>query len=148
MIADLIMLIIISSIFFLFLSSQHIEKSVTAGTIRAQSVYTQNLLRSILNYQTPNGTVAELVGADYCIGNWNPTINSSVHQAFTQLETKNSYFIFLYGTTQDRVVFNNASCVRTEQVNLATFDMSLPCSPGSATVSLGYWPKTQVVESC
>ena len=147
MVIDLIMLVIISSVFFIFLSSQSAEKSVNSATVRSQSMYTERMLLSMLGYQTPNGTIAELIGADYCIKDSKALINSSVQQAFSNLDTKDSYFIFIYGTSLNRVVYNNVSCVKTEQVNLATFNMSLPCRD-NVIVSFGYWPKTEVVEQC
>jgi hypothetical protein len=145
MVVDLIMLVIISSAFFLFLSSLDVNSSIDAATIRSQGAYTQRLLFSLLNYQTENGTIAELVGAEYCIQDTDSLINSSVHSAMAGLDVRRSNFIFLYGDT--KAVYNNLSCVRTERINLATFDLSLPCQD-NVVLSLGYWPKTQEVEPC
>jgi len=147
MIIDIILLVLISSIFFIFLSSQSTGQSMGIATARSQSTYSQHMLLSILNYQNIGGTVAEFIGVDYCLKNMRSEINSSVHNAFSNLDTKDSYFIFMYGNTSNRVVYNNVSCVKTEGVNLATFNMSLPCQD-NVIVSFGYWPKSQRVEPC
>ena len=149
MVIDLIMLVIISSIFFIFLSSQNAGQSVNAATIRSQSMYSEKTLFSILNYQTPNGTIVELMAADYCInpGTYKNIINSSVQSAFSKLDTKDSNFILMYGSTLSKVVYNNASCVKTESINLATYNMSLPCRD-NVIISFGYWSKTEAVEPC
>lgn len=146
MVIDLIMLVVISSIFFIFLSSQSAGQSVNAATIRSQSVYTERMLLSILNYQTPNGTIAELIGANYCISDVTALINASVQSAFSNLSTKDSYFIFVYYPNK-LAVFNNASCIKTESINLATYNMSLPCRD-NVIISFGYWSKTEAVEPC
>ena len=147
MIIDIILLVLISSIFFIFLSSQSTGQSMGIATARSQSTYSQHMLLSILNYHNGSGTVAELIGADYCFENMRSEINSSVHNAFSSLDIKNSYFIFIYGNSSNRVVYNNVSCVKTESINLATFNMSLPCQD-NIIVSFGYWSKSQKVEIC
>lgn len=148
MVIDLIMLVIISSIFFIFLSSQSAGQSINAATIRSQSIYTERMLLSILNYQTPDGTVAELIGANYCINDVTTLINASVQSAFSKLDAKDSYFILTYENQSGlSAVYNNVSCVKTEHINLATFNMSLPCHD-NIMVTFGYWPKTEQVEPC
>jgi hypothetical protein len=109
------------------------------------------MLLSILNYQTPNGTIAELIGANYCISDVTALINASVQSAFSNLSAKDSYFIFVYNSLVSNpnkgAVYNNAYCVKTESINLATYNMSLPCRD-NVIISFGYWSKTEAVEPC
>jgi hypothetical protein len=145
MVIDLILLVIISSTFFIFLSSISAEKSSDAAAISSQSKYTERLLLSILNYDNGNGTVAEMVGLDACATYLQPQINSTVFDAFSKLDSKDSYFILVYAP--NKAIYNNISCVKTEQVSVSAFDMSLPCG-NNTMITLGVWPKTQKVETC
>jgi hypothetical protein len=153
MIVDLILLVLISSVFFLFLSHQTAEQSVNAGIIRSQSAYVQKLLISTLDYKIENGTyqnatISELIGMSYCPDSsvYKTEINDSVNYIIEKLNKENYYFIFTYGDTVNRAVYNNLSCIKTERINLAIADLQLPC--GNVTVKLGIWPTMMEVESC
>ena len=155
MVIDLIMLVLIATMFFIFLSSQVANKSTDTGVIRSQSSYIQRLMISVLNYEVPNGTyknatVAELLGKYHC-GNTSlhSTINSTVMQAMKELSKEDHYFIFIskatsYGTI---AVYNNLSCVKTETISIAKHTLDFPCSK-TAELTLGIWPSSQEVEPC
>ena len=152
MVVELIVLILICSIFFLFMSNNVGQQAITAGTMRSQSTYTQKLLISTLNYKMIEGvyegaTIAELIGTDLCSGtNHQSNITSSVHEAMDFLNKPGHYFIFTYGDSINKAVYNNLSCVKTEKITVASTDMEFYC--GNATVTLGIWPASMEVESC
>ncbi len=153
MVIDLILLILISSVFFLFLSHQTGEQSINAGVIRSQSAYVQKLLISTLNYKIndsvyENATIAELIGMSYCPTSfaYRDEINESVHYVMEKMNKKDYHFIFTYGNTISRTVYDYLPCVKTEKINIATINLQLTCK--NVTVKLGIWPKTMEVEAC
>ena len=152
MVIDMILLILICSIFFLFMSNYVGNQAITAGTIRSQSAYTQKLLINTLNYRSTEepyqgAAIAELIGVDLCSEpSYKDAINNSVHEAVSALNKQGHYFIFTYGDTITYAVYNNLSCVKTEKINIALIDMEFFC--GNATMSLGIWPASMEVESC
>lgn len=154
MVIDLILLVLIATIIFVFLSSQVENKSSDTGIIRSQSSYIQRLLISTLQYEVSNGTyqnatVAELLGRHLCNeGSFSSQLNTTVNEAINSLGKDNNYFIFISKTSTKTVaVYNNESCVRTEHINLAIAELDMPCSK-TAEITLGTWPTSQEVETC
>lgn len=162
MVIDLILLIIISSIFFIYLSHQTSEQSINTGAIRSQSAYVQNLLTSTLNYKTDeNATIAELVGMNYCNTSTKSKIGTSVNYVMEKLNKPDYYFIFTAcpdGDCSSNIAVCNeevsnmygSCCVKTERINIALFNLTLPsvCNHKNVMVSLGIWPKSMEVEKC
>lgn len=155
MVIDLIMLVLIATLFFIFLSSQVANEARDTGVIRSQSSYIQRLMISVIDYPVQNGTyqnatVAELIGAYHCNIPNKPSssiINSTVYDAVSKLGKDNYYFIFTYSPTIATAVYNNYSCVKTETINIAKFNMDLPCNK-TVDLTLGIWPASQKVEPC
>lgn len=164
MIIDLILLIIISSIFFIYLSRQTSEQSINAGAVRSQSAYVQNLLMSTLNYKTDeNATIAELIGMNYCGNHTRNKVNASVNYVMEKLNKPDYYFIFtacadgncssssLAVCSEEVSNKYGSCCVKTEKINIALFNLTLPGACGShenVMVSLGIWPKSMEVKKC
>jgi hypothetical protein len=155
MVIDLIMLVLIATMFFIFLSSQVANKSAETGIIRSQSSYIQHLMISVLNYEVSNGTyknatVAELLGRYHCGSTslYN-TINSTITQAMKDLSKENHYFIFIstVSASDQLAVYDRYDCVKTETINIAKHSLDLPCSK-TAELTLGVWPSSQEVQPC
>lgn len=152
MVVDLILLILICSIFFLFMSNHVGKQAIETGKIRSQSAYTQKLLISTLNYRISGGeysgiAVAELIGMGLCNEeDYHDLINSSVHEAIIGLNKQDYHFIFVYGNTASEAVYDYLPCVKTPGINLASAEMEFSCN--NATISLGIWPASMGVESC
>ena len=67
-------------------------------------------------------------------------INQTVENLISNLSKKDHYFIFSSKSESKRLVFyNNYSCIKTEKVNLASFNLTTTC--GNTIISLGIWPK-------
>lgn len=159
MIVDLVLLILISGIFFMFLSNQLIKRGVDAGVVRAQSNYVQKLLISMLSYGN-NSTIAEMISLDVCLNVYDEyleqEIKENINYIINKLNKKGYYYIFTACTDMgcNIVLCDNEvkekygrCCIRTKEINLAKFKMELPCG-GTLETTLGIWPKSMVVEPC
>jgi hypothetical protein len=155
MVIDLIMLVLIATMFFIFLSSQVANKAADTGIIRSQSSYIQRLMISVLNYEVQNGTyknltVAELLGRYHCNDHsLGDTVNSTITQAMKELSKEDHYFIFIstVSASDQLAVYDRYDCVKTETISIAKYTLDFPCSK-TAELTLGIWPSSQEVQPC
>jgi len=155
MVIDLILLILVSSMFFIFLSSQTGTQTIESGVTRAQSTFIQRLLITNLNYKIDSGsyansTVAELISEYHC-GNsgTKSTINSTIKNVTETLAKEDHHFIFMSETSSLSriIVYDYADCVKTEEITVARTILNLPCGK-NATIVFGIWPASQEVQTC
>jgi hypothetical protein len=165
MVVDLILLVIISSFFFLFLSQQVGNQSINAGAIRSQSNFNDKLMLSLLNYRVKdsfyqNATVLELADAYHCGHDellYKPKdfLNNTINQFMNNMSKKNYLFIFISESPQNTVyscspeVSNKYGkcCVKTEKISVSVMETDLPCG-GISKKELGIWPASMEVEAC
>ncbi|MDD5182153.1 MAG: hypothetical protein PHC66_03215 [Candidatus Nanoarchaeia archaeon] len=168
MVIDLIMLVLISSIFFIVVSSQMSHQATDAGVIRTKSVQIQRTLIALLNSQAdnttlyPNATVAELIGKNYCGTSMAANINNTVLDSMQKVNRPGYYFILTscpegecndsksFAVCSPEIESNFSCCVKTENINVAKLHLNLPstCSYHYATVEMGIWPGSIEVEKC
>lgn len=162
MIIDLILLIIITSLFFLFLSQQTGKTAFEAQAISNQNSYAHELLTSTLQYNMnstyENATVAELINAFHC-GNTGvkADLNQTINSVISSFGKKDYYFILKsqapgaalesFGSCSSYIESNYSCCVKIEKITLANFDLNLTCN-STASISLGVWPKSIEVKPC
>jgi hypothetical protein len=166
MIVDLMLLVLISSLFFIFLGTQMTSSSAETAAIRNRNTFTQKLLFSTLSYGVQNGsytnaTIAELIAEYHCGAiSYSPEfLNLEINSLMFKLNKPDYYFILhststrgdnydnTYACSPEVFAVYGSCCVKTEKVNIAVIDFSLLCG-GNATVSLGVWPSNMKVESC
>lgn len=160
---DLIILVILVSALFMYLSHQTNEQSISAESIRAQNSYTQMLLTATLKYNTAgNATIAELIEMNYCGHSTNSKINESVNYIMKKLNKQDYYFIFTACAdgncginpsaicSKEIIDKYGGCCVKTERINIASYNLTLPssCNHRNVVVSLGVWPKSMGVKKC
>ena len=158
-IVDLIVLVLIVSILIIFLGNQAAGRAVEAGKSRAQSAYVQRLLITTLNYshKGTNGTIAERIGVHYC-SNIGINFEDELMDTLEKLNKENHHFIFsicpegncIEAVCSEYIEENYDCCIKTERINIAFFNMSLPsgCNNDYIEICLGIWPKTMRVEKC
>lgn len=170
MIVDLILLVLITSMFFLFLGTQTTAQSAETGASRSRNTFTQKLLLTTMGYKTEtaefgNLTIAELLENYHCgyfgayIGNYD-FLDAEINALLNKTNKQDYYFIFksesdllngydvAYSCSPDIKSGYNC-CIRTEKVSIAVLNLKLYCEANSsATISIGIWPKSMGVESC
>lgn len=168
MVIDLIMLILISSVFFLIVSSQMSHQSSDAAAIRTKSMQIQRTMIALLNARSdinstlaPNATVAELISAKYC-STFNITdFNNTVMKMMQIINKPDNYFILLScaeGNCTDSKSFGICSpeieskfncSIKIENINVARLSLNLPsnCTKDYTDVELGIWPSSMEVEA-
>lgn len=164
MVVDLILLVVITSIFFIFMSQQSSNQGIDAGIIKSQNFYTDKLLNAVLNQEIKDSTfknakVSELIGALHCdMGGTYPTINKTINEMLLNVSKQNHYFI-LSSVSKDAntsyiascspyIESNFGCCVNIEKMTTSTIELDLPCNNSKATISLGVWPKSMEVQPC
>lgn len=155
---DLIILVLIVSIMIIFLGNQTTGMSLDAGRSRAQSAYVQRILITTLDYSPPsvNGTIAERIGMNYC--DEEIDFEEELRNTIEILNKPGHYFIFSIcpegncaeGICSEFIEESYGCCIKTERINLAFFNMSLPsdCKISYVELYLGIWPETTKVEQC
>jgi len=104
----------------------------------------QRLLVSMLSSTNREASMLEQITASHCSGGRLPEEEISDFLNITSDALLMNY-IFI---SDDIHIYNNLSSVCLDEVNKASFNLSLPCG-GSAAMLLGTWPKNkEVIASC
>ncbi len=159
MLIDLILLVLIVSIFAVFLSQHLNQQSINTASLRSQSAFTQKLLISTLEYKLEdNTTIASSIEMSYC--GKDISTEENIKSTITALNKPNYHYIFIAypnGKTahatavcDDYVSQEYGCCVKTDKVNIATVNLSLPsgCNYNYILVTLGVWPDSMEVDKC
>ena len=168
MVIDLMMFILIASVFFLIVSSQMSHQSSDAAVIRTQSMQIQRTMIALMNSRVesnstfaPNATVAELIGERYCSSSQTAVfdkLNETAQNVMRLINKPNSYFILTFCPKDDCSQKDMGVCspeidskfncsIKIEGINVARMHMNLPCSYKYATIELGIWPSSMEVEA-
>lgn len=162
MVVDLILLIIITSVFFIFLSQQTGHIALEAETIRSQNSYMRSLLSATLNYKInstyQNATVAEAISAYHCNLNVDKSTLANITRSIVEnLSKKNYYFILTseasdapfknFGVCSKFIEENYSCCVKIEKITLSTVNIDLPCN-STAKITFGAFPDSIEVKKC
>jgi hypothetical protein len=163
-VVDLVLLIIIVSLFFVVLINERGTQSLNAGALRARSVFVQNLLITTLHANSTynNASIAEIISMNYCGKNLDDEIVNSVNRTISYLNKQDYYYILSIcpngNCDSDSVAvcskeINNAfgsCCAKTEKATQATINITLPtgCKHDYFIATLGVISKNEEMKPC